>query len=231
MVLTRIGVVCGLASEARVVRRACADPALSDRLDISISGANGERAYRLAKEFADRGAQLILSIGISGGLSPALGPGDLVLAEGVVDGDGHYYACDREQLSGLHKSVASLPAPSLIYGSDRVILTADEKSRLHATYRADSVDMESHGVARAAHAAGIGFMAVRAIADPSDRILPPAALDAVKPDGTTKLFSPLLNAAKAPGQFPALLQLGRDSEKALAALRDKLGPVLGFLLG
>ncbi len=228
---TRIGIVCGLASEARVVRRACADLALSDRVDISISGANAERAYCLAIDFADAGVQLILSIGISGGLSPALVPGDLVLAEGVVDGDGHHYACGRAQLSGLRKSVASLPVPSLIYGSDSVILTADEKSRLHGTYKADSVDMESHGVACAANVAGLGFLALRAIADPSDRSLPQAALDAVKPDGTTKLFSPLLRAAKAPGQFPALLRLGRDSEKALAALGDKLGPVFRFLLG
>jgi hypothetical protein len=90
--------------------------------------------------------------------------------------------------------------------------------------------MESHGAARAARTSGVPFAAVRAIADPASRALPPAALNAVAPDGSTKTLSVLMACAKAPGQFPALLQLGADSEAALKALRRDLGGLFRRLL-
>ncbi|MEX0644518.1 MAG: hypothetical protein WD076_04365, partial [Parvularculaceae bacterium] len=77
---------------------------------------------------------------------------------------------------------------------------------------------------------GVPFAAIRAIADPANRALPAAALNAVAPDGSMKILTVLIASAKAPGEFPALLKLGADSEKALKTLRRDLGGLFRRLL-
>ena len=223
----RIGIVCGLKSEARAVAAAIQDP----RIRVEISGANAERAENHADAMARDGVRILMSIGISGGLLPAYAPGDLVIGKSVATADGTVFPCDVEGLMLLQRShKATNIAPSLIYGSDTIIRTREEKQTIHKDTGAKSVDMESHAVARVAQTHGIAFLAIRAIADPADRVLPGAALDAVKPDGSTRVFGTLAKAVQNPVELSALMQLGQDSEKALKTLRHNLGGLLGVLL-
>jgi nucleoside phosphorylase len=250
-----IGVVCGLKSEAAAVRDALRRESLdTDKFRIGVSGANAARAESIARAFAESGAKAIVSVGVSGGLDPALAPGVMIVtAEVVADpplfpdpprladpplappfqgGESSRHALDL--IPPLEKGGLGGDQPPIttraVYGSDVIIQSADEKAKLFARTGAVAVDMESHGAARAAQNAGLPFLALRAIADPAHRALPAAALDAVAPDGSTRALATLLKCAKAPGDFPALLQLGSDSEKALKALRDGLGPLLLRLL-
>ncbi|HXI88235.1 MAG TPA: hypothetical protein VNH64_12305, partial [Parvularculaceae bacterium] len=134
-------------------------------------------------------------------------------------------------LAELELEGGALPLErAILFGSDEIIASAREKARLFERYGAVAVDMESHGAARAARSAGVPFAAIRAIADPASRALPPSALNAVAPDGSTKTLSVLWECAKAPGQFPALLQLGSDSEAALKTLRNNLDGLFRRLL-
>ncbi len=239
-----VGIVCGLKSEAAAVRAAIAaeglDPA---RFRIGVSGAHAARAEAIAKGFAGEGARAILSVGVSGGLDPALTPGAMLVTAVVVADPPlapPFQGGEKEGVPPLEKGGPGGDLPkahalgeassSPVYGSDVIIQTADQKAALFKKTGAAAVDMESHGAARAALAAGLPFLAIRAIADPADRALPGAAMDAVAPDGSTRVFATLVKCAKAPGDFPALLQLGSDSEKALKALRRSLGPLLGRLL-
>lgn len=237
-----IGIVCGLKSEATAVRGVLRTEGRdAGKFRIGVSGANAATAEAVARDFAKEGSNAILSVGVSGGLDPALGPGDLVVTSRVI---GVGIAADpplAPPFQGGDKRIAFLEAEEAggdqtgivtraVYGSDVIVQSAEEKAKLFARTGAVAVDMESHGAARAALGAGLPFLAIRAIADPADRALPAAALDAVAPDGSTRVFATLLKCAKAPGQFPALLQLGSDSEKALKALRRGLGPLLGRLL-
>lgn len=235
--MSKIGIICGLKSEAKAVRAAFPD----ERVDVVISGANAQRAELLARALcqpgkdqfgAERGAvDLILSVGVSGGLLPAYQPGDLVIGSEVVTKNGERFACEPRGLEMLKKSHRAVGInPSIIYGSDEVVMSAEHKQKIHAETGAKSVDMESHGAARAAAQAGIAFLAVRAIADPADRALPTAALNAVKPDGGTRVFSTLVNAARDPLQFSELAQLGNDSKQALKTLSINLSGLLGVLL-
>ena len=222
-----VGIVCGLQTEQRVVNAAYRDP----RIRIGVSGANADRAEIIAAKFCEQGAGLIISVGISGGLLPAFEPGDFVIGKSVVTSTGEAFDCDIDALGLLARShKADGTNPSIIYGSDEVILNPKEKQALFNQTGARSVDMESHGAARAATHANVPFLALRAIADPASRTRPPAALDAVNSDGSTKIFSTLIKAAKDPGQFPDLVQLGQDSEKALETLRRNLGGLFGVLL-
>lgn len=220
-----IGIVCGLKSEAGVA----APFAARGNLRIAISGANAARAENLALEFCNGGAAAILSVGVSGGLDPRLQPGALVLAHAVVTRDARIEFEPLIAGPGVpaEAQAAGLGAP--VFGSDTIIDTSDRKAALFAATGAVAVDMESHGAARAAKAAGVPFLAIRAIADPASRALPKAALGAVAPDGSTRVLRTLLESAKAPGDFPALLQLGADSTAALKTLRVHLGPLLDRL--
>ncbi|MHA7873457.1 MAG: nucleoside phosphorylase-I family protein, partial [Hyphococcus sp.] len=83
--------------------------------------------------------------------------------------------------------------------------------------------------ARAAAQNKTPFIAIRAIADPADRALPPAALKAIAPDGGTRTFATLVAAFGDPKQFPALMKLGADNAAALKTLRRDLGPLFGAL--
>ena len=225
--MTKMGVVCGLQSEAKAVRQAYPDP----RIEIRVSGANAERAETLAGALCAQGAGAIISVGISGGLAPHLQPGDMIIGDKVVTSAGEEFACSSRGLDLLTRShKARAVTPSTIYGADQVIESASQKADLWTHYGAASVDMESHGAARAAKEADVAFLAIRAIADPSERSLPAAALNAVNADGSTKVISTLVNAMKAPAQMPELMQLGADSNAALKTLRDNLGGLFGVLL-
>ena len=91
--------------------------------------------------------------------------------------------------------------------------------------------MESHVVAAVAAAAGVPFIAVRAIADPAARALPRAALAAAGPDGTLQLGALVAALLARPGEIGDMVGLARASRKAMRALRGVAalgGPLLAL---
>ena len=79
----------------------------------------------------------------------------------------------RDRLSeGLEMRVEG----GAIAGVDRPLMRPAEKLALLAQTHARAADMESHVVARVAAAAGVPFVVIRAISDPSNRALPRAAV-------------------------------------------------------
>ena len=95
---------------------------------------------------------------------------------------------------------------------------------------AHAVDMESHIAARFAEKRGLPFVALRVICDGSQRTLPPAVLEPLKPNGKPQLLAILKSLTRDPLQIPELFQAGREAGKAFRALlrcRNLLGPGLG----
>ena len=224
----RAAIVCGLKSEAAAVRAALAASGFSHAdVEIGVSGADAGRAEDIAERFVEAGARALLSVGVSGGLDPALAPGALIIATRVVTAAAPGGRGPEDDPRIAFDGIALRP----VYGSDVIIQSPEEKARLFSDSGACAVDMESHAVAHVAMAHGLSFLAVRAIADPAPRALPAAALGAVAPDGSTRVGKTLLAMTKAPGDIPALLQLGSDSQKALKTLRRDFGGLLrDFLL-
>lgn len=220
-----IGVVCGLKSEAAAVRSALGDDA---RIRIGVSGANAQRAEDIAAQFCTEGARAIASVGVSGGLDPALAPGDLIIGEKTVTKTADALFCDEVLLEVVRKTLTD-GIVSAVFGSDDIIDSAEAKVMLFNRHKAIAVDMESHGCARAAREVGVPFLAIRAIADPADRALPPAALGAIAPDGSTRVVKTLRAALRDPKQFPELMKLGADNRAALQTLRRDLGPLFRSL--
>ncbi len=169
----------------------------------------------------------IVSIGIAGALSPMLSTGQCILAS-AVHADGKVIRTDERWTAALNSRLPGA-ASVRILGMDSIVATAYEKRRQFARTAAHAVDTESHVVAAVATERKIPFVAVRVILDPAGRDLPPAALRAIRPDGSTNLFAVLKSVASQPGQLALLIRTARDSKKAFRALlrcRNALGPAL-----
>lgn len=196
-------VVVGFAAEAALL------PADVPRL---IAAAN---PTRLAAALATMPRpDAILSLGIAGGLDPALRPGALVVARDVI-AEARWPAHE-----GWSAAIAAACGATRadIAGSDRVIATAAEKAALRATTGAAAVDMESAVVARMFAPMGVPFAVLRAVADTADEALPPAAADGLDEAGNPAPWRVLRALLRRPQDLPGVIRLARRSRTALAAL-------------
>lgn len=233
-----IGIICGMASEARALGRWRRDP----RVAVAVSAGCPDLAEAEAQRLAGGGVRALLSWGIAGALDPALRPGTLIVPSAVVGPDGAAYGLASAPGSGLPPRpscgrdgegvtrAAEMLAEMLIAGSDAVLLDPAAKAALRARTGAAAVDMESHRVAAVAARAGLACFAVRAVSDPAGRALPRLAQDVLDARGRARLGAVVAGVMRHPRDLPALLAAGRDSRAALAALRGAADRVMGALL-
>jgi adenosylhomocysteine nucleosidase len=203
-VTREVGIVVGLAAEARVARR------LGHPVAVGGGGAAGAEAA--ARRLVADGAVGLLSFGLCGGLDPVLRPGTLLVPEAVLDGT------TRHAVSPDIAARFGGPTPHLLLGASQVAATATEKRWLRETTGADAVDLESGAVARVAAETGLPFAVLRAVCDPVERDLPPAALVALDSKGAIGLVRILASLAARPAQLPALLALARQATAGRASL-------------
>jgi adenosylhomocysteine nucleosidase len=105
-----------------------------------------------------------------------------------------------------------------LFGGDAIVATTVDKQRLYEATGAVAVDLETGIVARAAAGHGVPFAVLRAICDPAERALPPAALTALDARGVIGTWRVLASVAAHPGQLPALLALAADAAAARRSL-------------
>lgn len=216
-----VGIVTGLASESRVVRRMIRDRNVAPRL--ACAGASSARAESLALQLAADGAAALLSFGIAGGLDPKLRPGTVILAEGVALADGKMLDCDPAWLERVAAAARAAPAALLVgrlAGSDRVVSGRHDKAALFRQSGALAVDMESHGVAAAAQEAGVPFLALRAIADPADQDMPRSVIGSVSAEGEVRTLLVVGRLAMRPWEVPGVKALGHHARLAHRALAN-----------
>jgi adenosylhomocysteine nucleosidase len=204
----------GLAFEARIaagpgVLVVCRGRETSDLLRLAIGAS----------------CRSIISFGVAGGLAPDLIPGDCVVASAIID---HPAVRPTDPLWS-RKLADMIPDArhGPIMGVNSVVSDPADKRKLHAFTRAVAIDMESHLVARLADAHGLAFAAVRVIIDPAHRAVPPAALLAMAPGGSTDVSAMLWEILARPSQVSPLMRLAADAVAARAALvrlRRALGP-------
>ena len=199
----------GLDVEAKIARRA--------GFAAVVGGGDHRRTVAVVEDVAAQ-AEVLVSFGIAGALSPSLKPGDIVLSTEVVDDDRNWLSSERLRpvISDLALELAAFEGPVL--GARMVLSTKADKRRAFETTGAIAVDIESVVVARAAAALGIPFVVLRAIADTAARELPPAALVPLQDDGKPALAQVLGSVMRRPRQLPNLLGVAREARLALAAL-------------
>ena len=200
-----IGIVVGLAAEARLAR------GLGTR--VAVGGGDAAGAGKAALALAQAGVTGLLSFGLAGGLAPELPAGALFVPESVLAPDGVRWLTDPSLSARFGRRSGTL------FASDAVIASRAGKRAAFDATGAAAVDLESGAVARACAAFRLPFAVLRAVCDPADQDLPPAALLALSAGGQIQLFSIVRSLARNPGQLPDLLRLGRNAAAARHTLK------------
>ena len=212
-------VVTGMAFEANI--------AAGPGVVVVTGGAANADAISTAVR---RGCRGIISFGIAGGLTPNLKPGACIVARSIVTGDRKYHS-HREWFDRLRAAIpGSIHAD--IAGAATPVSSPGDKTKMALATGAMAVDLESASLAIAAFKQKLPFAALRVVADPSHRSLPPAALSERRVDGTTDLSAVWRSIVAQPSQLGGLLQLALDTRTARAALvrsRRLLGHGFGLI--
>ncbi|GIU88444.1 MAG: hypothetical protein KatS3mg009_2959 [Acidimicrobiia bacterium] len=223
----RVAVAAPMASELEAVAGAfglARDPAARDdrrsgRLGgvevVAVpTGIGTALAADAARRLLDADApDLVLVVGIAGGLASAVAVGDVVVPALVEDAAG-----------GVHRPAPVAPPGAGLPPPHGILRTSDEftvdPGRLAALAARGVValDMETAAVAAVCERAGTPWAVVRAISDlADDHPLGAAALHLVKPDGRPDPAAVARYVARHPARVPALARLGRDAARAATA--------------
>ncbi len=151
---------------------------------------------------------------------PRLRRGDLLVPARVVDADGSGIEVDVHWHRRMQQALA--PAPTLctqtLLQASAAVLTAEAKAALFASSRAAAVDMESATLGAVANAAGVPFLAVRAIVDIHSDSLPVWVAHALDDSGRLAARVVLTGLLRRPGDLSKLLRLARGVAAARASL-------------
>jgi adenosylhomocysteine nucleosidase len=200
---------------------------------VCVAGVGGENAARAAHRLVEAGARGLVSWGCAAALAPKLKPGDLCLPAEILDRNAVRRGASRDwhqRAKDALRGAGNLYTETLLT-TDRLVATAAEKRALAAACGAIAVDMESAAVAAVACEHGLPFLAVRAIADPADMVLPRAVMRATDAQGTVRRSVLLGHALLHPGEVGALWRLAsqfRAALRTLARTADRMG--VGVLL-
>lgn len=199
-----IAVITGLAAEARI----------AEKLGVPILAGGGTPwgAELAAEKLVAAGATALISFGLAGGLDPDFRPGLIVVPLAVVEA-GRIRPTNAKLAHALGGWSGGMLAAEA-----EIVTAAGDKYALGRATLCGSVDLESGAIARVAERHGMPFAVLRAICDPCERDLPPAASAALDAKGAIAIRRVALSILRHPGQIPGLIALGRDAARARAAL-------------
>ncbi len=239
-----IGVVIALHAEARALfgaglwrkaaglkhRRAEFSGA---ELLCACPGPGGHRGGHAALWLAGQGVAALASVGVAGGLDPALGSGDIVVANAVSGrwkGEGKKIfssepSCVGFALSALRASGIKA-AEGEVVTVDEPALTARKKKSVFRRSRGAAVDMESASVARVAQESGLPFFALRAVSDPCGSSISKELIECVADDGSLRAAILAGKLVRKPSLLRDLLRARREFSSALSSLKDAWGVLL-----
>lgn len=204
-----IGVVTGMASEARLLRE--------QGIAVISTGGDPLTTKRGVEHLIREGATKLVSFGIAGALDPSLKPGDLILASAVRLPDGHRQSADQKWLVHIAQALPHARIAD-VAGSSTIAATVADKRTLHRDSGAVCVDQESHWVAQIADANRLPFIVVRAIADRAGDNLPQAVLVGLDTEGNPRTGAVITALLRDPGQVFGLIRVAFQTRKALQAL-------------
>lgn len=231
--MVALGIVTGLKSEARLALAASLKAGLAAGvIEVECAGPGLDRAAAAALRLIAKGARALLSFGVAGALKPGLAPGAILLPRTVLMDGAPAVAVDdlRADLICLALAAAGPVERGDLVSTRDVVTSAAKKRALAEAGGAVAVDMESYAVGAAAQAAGVSFAALRVVADPATRAIPPSAIAGMSAAGDVRPMKVLQMLARRPGDLPELIGLGQDNAKAMASLGRAARLALPLLL-
>jgi adenosylhomocysteine nucleosidase len=180
----------------------------------TCAGAGHSAATRAFAALEDGGPiDLVFSIGWAGALRANVPAGSAHNVAGVIDiRTGERFRCDAG-------------AGDLWLATSDRVADEEEKRRLAATYNASLVDMEAAAIGRLAAMRGIPFYAIKAVSDPLNAKLPDFNRF-LTPSGQLQTAKLILHVLPRPWHWPALIQMGENSNKAARNIALTLGEFL-----
>lgn len=175
---------------------------------VACAGMGRERAA-LAVQAAMEAMPVaaLLSVGVAGACDPALRVAEIVRAGAVLDSATGELFEDPRYLASVMTT--------------NTVADVREKARLYSSCGVAAVDMEASAVAHLARVHGVEFAAIKAISDEADFEI--EGLERfVTRDGQFREGAFALHATLRPGLWGKVIALGRNSSKAVAALRAEL---------
>lgn len=161
-----------------------ADTLDNTRIFSVCSGIGKVNAALAAQILTDRfGAECLISIGVAGGMHPAVKVCDLVLANEAIHHDllprflQNYppyqsrFASDPALISAAQSACAALEYPchlGAIVSGESFIASAEAKAAIVKEFAPFAVDMESAAIAQCAYRSGLPFLSIRCISDNAD---------------------------------------------------------------
>ena len=234
-----IGLVIALRSEARVLlgrgiweradgnlyRRVYFKEGMS--LIAVLSGVGQEKTEIATRWLMGEKVRALVSLGVAGGLDPALQAGDTVFGDVIYqDQGGHYQKVwegmpdivgiirerfQQRGIKGCTGGIVSVKSPAL---------SGSAKKKLHVETGALATDMETGSAAMAAAEASVPFFAFRAICDPADREVRDSFFCCLDPDGRIRASRIIPVLLRNPSLISDLLNLKRDFQSALTGLHN-----------
>lgn len=170
--------------------------------------------------------EVIIHTGYCGGADPGLAPGDLLIAESVVDAaNNKTYSANESLLAraeNLLKSRSMRGCLGKLVTIDRVAASPHDKAFLATQHEAAGIDMESAALAEALEETSIPFIVVRSVLDPLDYHLPDVS-DAIDEDGSTDAVALVEHLVKKPAhiaRLPKIQYLASQARASIAAFLD-----------
>jgi adenosylhomocysteine nucleosidase len=212
-------------AERCLFRRSVLSELDSVHLIVARSGMGLEKARAVSQWLIREGVAALVVSGVSGGLAPHLSPGDLVLADAVIQEKGNRCKQIWNGVAGfvdmaygalLDGGIPAYRGP--IISVQKPVLSGRNKEALFAKSKALAVDMESAAVATVARTAGLPFFALRAVCDSATRSISDDLFDCLNQKARVRLFHLLRTLLLKPAVMSELVRTKRDFATALTGL-------------
>jgi adenosylhomocysteine nucleosidase len=205
---------------------------------VLITGVGLEAAAQamdLMMRMADKDQyfDVCISSGLAGALCETLSVGDIIAPKEIVVELKHAgQGAERLEVDGELRQLALVRGArnaNCLFTTDEILVKASQKKSCAS--RAQSVDMESFEIVKAASAWGARCVVIRAISDAATEDLPINFNLTLSDQKEVSLSKVLMEVAKNPFALPSLVRFGRQSKRAGGLLAEFLENYLNDLAG
>ncbi len=194
---------------------------ITDRLLVAYSGAGPTNSTAAAELLVAKGAARLISWGCAAALGASLKPGDLILADKLIDAENNELAINADWHSYVQSILANFVVVTggCLVESVSIVSTSTDKKQLHSLTGAVALDMESIAIAKVAKQYTLPFLAIRVIVDPVEMNLPLAINHSLNDGGEIVLKKLLAFLFLHPAELPDLIKLGLNFNAAKKTLK------------
>ncbi len=194
---------------------------IADKILVAFSGTGPINARLAAELLVAKGVGRLTSWGCAAALSASLKPGDLVLADKLIDSGNIEMAVNPDWHGDTKNKLAKFMVihSGALAESISIVSSSTDKKQLHSITGAVALDMESIAIAKVARQHVLPFIAIRAIVDPVMMNLPLAINYSLNNSGDIMLGKLLLYLLLHPAELPGLIQLGLHFYAAKKSLK------------